>query len=166
VDVEIGVNAQMPATLGLMQAAAMIMRIRDQAVDPGHGFEESENRGAVQLHHQVAQPVAGNLGGLELEFEPLLIAVKIALAAAVGKLAEQSAQEIGGQEVVHRNVREGGGVAILVRQRGAGGAAFRLVEGDIAVALVRRKNRHDVRSPEMLLPRPAHSRAAHMLPNT
>ena len=53
VDIEIRMDAKMTTTLGLMQAAAVEVRIRDESLDAGQLLEETKEGLAVQLGEKI-----------------------------------------------------------------------------------------------------------------
>ena len=130
-DVEVGVNPQMAAALGLVEPGTDVIGVGDQLLDAGQRLDEAQHRLGVHLGEERAQRRRVHLVRLPFVFQPLLRAIVIfAVARRLGPFGDEAAQHLGVDEVVEDDMREriGGGVAVVERRPRRD--ALRLIERD------------------------------------
>jgi len=129
--IKVRVDSQVPAPLGLMEAAALEVGIGKQPGKAGKLFKETEKRLAVQLREEVPDSSGGNFMRLELKLKPLLVAVEVPPILSCRKIIQDLPQDVSLEEIVDDNVGKGLRTAILLCKGTSEDATFVGIEGEI-----------------------------------
>jgi hypothetical protein len=112
VNVEVGVDLQKPTGHDLVQATAPVVRIWNEAVNPGQRFQESQENGRVEVEEHPFRVPGERRGSrhsrirLELPLGGIVVAFPSRFLD-VRKLLEEVAEHVVGKEAVDDDMGEG-----------------------------------------------------------